>query len=135
MKFEEIGFNFIKQCNSSQFLTELEKYHYFTTNLNEKVDIAFLPFVDFDQRYDAIYYDGKLNGSALSYYGNAVLSDKELSNINRTLFTKRVINDYLSYLRYSSQISTPDVFNHFWQVTSSNYNIKIEPADVFKRNQ
>lgn len=134
MKYEKIGFNFIKQLNSSKFISELDHYHYFTPNLNEKVNITFLRFVHFDNKYDVIYYDAKLNNSNLSYYGNATLSDKQLLNINKTIFSRVVIDDYIKYLQYSSQVSSPQVFNHFWQVTHSNYNIKLEPADIFKRN-
>lgn len=135
MKFEYIGFNFIKQLNSDKFTSNLNQYHYFTSNLNEKIDITFLPFVDFDERYDAVYFDAKLNNSNLSYYGNAILGQKELLNISRTVFNKKVIEDYMAFLRYSSQPSSPEVFTHFWAVTHSNYNIKLEPADLFRRKK
>lgn len=135
MNFETIGFNFIKQLNSDKFMSEFKQYNYFTSNLNENIDITFLHFVDFDKRYDAIYYNAKLNNSNISYYGNAVLGKKELLNINRTIFAKNVIDDYVRFLGYSRQPSSPEVFIHFWQVTHSSYNIKIEPADLFNRNR
>lgn len=135
MKFENIGFNFIEQLNSEKFINNLNQYHYFTPSENEKVDITFLRFVKFDNKYDAIYYNASLNNSNISYYGNGIIGDNELINIKKTMFNREVIDEYIKYLQFSNQSSDIEVFIHFWKVTSSNFNIKIEPADIFKRKR
>ncbi len=135
MKFDKIGFNFIEQCNNSIFIEELSKYTKFTKANNEHVDIKFLPFVEFDDKYDAIYYNPKLNNSAVSYYGNAVLKSNELKKIEHTIFAKNVVEDYIKYLRFSNQPSSNHAFNHFWELSSTSYQIKLEPAELFKRKK
>lgn len=135
MKFELLAFNFINQCNSNQFVMNIQNYEYFTSNLNQKIDIEFLKFIEFDDRFDVIFYDPKLNNSIISYYGNVVLNPNQMGNISRVLFNRKVIDDYIAYLQYSSLQSTEEVFKHFWNVTNSNYKIKIEPAELFVREK
>lgn len=135
MKFEQIGFNFIEQCNNQNFVDNIEQYQYFTINSSEKIDIKFIPFLDFDQKYQVIYYNSNINNSTISYYANTTLSTKQLSDISRTIFTIEVIADYIKFLQFSNQLSTKQLFLHFWQVSFTNYAIKLEPADLFNRRK
>lgn len=128
-----MGFNFIDQCNNESFIANLNMYEYFTLSINEKIDIKMLSFVEFDVRYDAIYYNVTLNNSVISYYGNALLKASEKNNLNRVVFSRKIVSDYVKFLKFSNQSSSKEVFLHFWDVTFQNYDVKIEPADVFKR--
>ncbi|WOO89377.1 hypothetical protein R2F61_01350 [Mollicutes bacterium LVI A0078] len=135
MEFNEIGFNFIDQCNNLHFVQNLSKYTKFTKSSKEQIDIKLLTFVEFDSKYDAIYYNAKINNSVISYYGNAILTPAQVKNIDRTIFDIKVVEDYISFLRFSNKSSSEETFDHFWKLSVTNYQIKVEPADLFKRKR
>ncbi len=132
MKLADIGFNFIELCNQTDFDEQVDNYQLYCVAYKEQIAMDFLPFVSFDDNYDAYYFSSVYNNGAISYFGNSVLSEQELKNIKFVFFQKKIVHSYLDYLKYSKKRSTKERFIHFWLITRHQYKIKVEPCDIFK---
>ncbi len=132
MIYEKIGFNFINQCNNEFWLESITDEFIFTSTSSEQINLSFIKFVHFDEEYDAVYYNPKINNSNISYYGNAILTQQEIKQIDSVMFSSKVLKDYLNYLEFTQEKSTRARFINFWLVTLNNYKIKVEPAELFK---